>query len=231
LAGEVDNIKQQLSQLQQEKQQQQLVHEAALAAAGETGAQAGAAAANEAAAALREQVQQLELKLAQLQVQQAQDTPAAAAAAAADQSSRVITELGASLQQQLRAELAGEVMALQQQMQNLSSSVEKLQGNAAASGASNASPSQHADAAGAAAGAAAAAAECGVLQQQLLRLDQRVADMAGQLQECSNVAGITLPLRMSEVEERVAATAQTCADAIKVRTAASSGKQLQVHAI
>jgi hypothetical protein len=220
LAGEVDNIKQQLSQLQQEKQQQQLVHEAALAAAGESGTQAGAAAATEAAAALREQVQQLELKVAQLQVQQAQDTPAAAAAAAADQSSRVVAELGASLQQQMRAELAGEVMALQQQLQNLNSSVEQLQGDAAASGASNASPGQHADAA-ASAGAAAAAAECGALQQQLLRLDQRVADMAGQLQECSNVAGITLPLRMSEVEERVAATAQTCADAVKVRTAAS----------
>jgi myosin heavy subunit len=220
LAGEVENIKQQLSQLQKEKQEQQLVHEAALAATGEAGAQAGAAAATEVAAALQEQVQRLELKVAQLQVQQAQDTPAAAAASTVDQSSRILTEIGSSIQQQMRAELAGEVMALQQQLHNLGSSVEQLQATAAAQGAGSASPSQHADAAasaGAVAGAAAAAAECGALQQQLLRLDQRVADMAGQLQECSHVAGITLPLRMSEVEERVAATAQTCADAVKVR--------------
>jgi hypothetical protein len=41
--------------------------------------------------------------------------------------------------------------------------------------------------------------------------------MAGQLSECYAAAAAALPARLAEVEGRVQATAQTCADAVKVR--------------
>jgi hypothetical protein len=40
--------------------------------------------------------------------------------------------------------------------------------------------------------------------------------MAAQLSECYAAAAGALPARLSEVEARVQATAQTCADAVKV---------------
>lgn len=38
-----------------------------------------------------------------------------------------------------------------------------------------------------------------------------------QVQDCAAATSVLLPARLSEVEQRVQATAQTCADAVKVR--------------
>jgi hypothetical protein len=44
-----------------------------------------------------------------------------------------------------------------------------------------------------------------------------VRDMSALLSSCSEAVRLQLPLRLMEVEDRVTATAQTCAEAVKVR--------------
>lgn len=55
------------------------------------------------------------------------------------------------------------------------------------------------------------------LPSRVAALSQLCESMAGQLAECAAVTGSELPARLAEVEGRVQATAQTCADAVKVR--------------
>jgi chromosome segregation ATPase len=52
--------------------------------------------------------------------------------------------------------------------------------------------------------------------QQQEQLSAHVAELAAGLRDVSEAVHVALPLRLVEVEDRVAETAQTCADAVKV---------------
>jgi chromosome segregation ATPase len=160
----------------------------------------------------------------------AADASAAAAAAACDEVGRVREEVRGlatkveGLQQQLQQRedegkgsagddlgvLSRDVAALQEQLQGVQGAVTALQEQQQQAGSHIPSVQQQ---------------EQQLTQQQAQQrlgdevavLSGRVGELAAELAACSEAVSLTLPLRLVEVEDRVAATAQTCAEAVKVR--------------
>jgi hypothetical protein len=126
-----------------------------------------------------------------------------------------------------------QLLALVQQLAQLEAAMAQQQQQAAEARAEAAAVA----AAASAAADAAAQSAAGVRQQTQAQAEQ-LQQLSSQLQLCQQAVSVELPLRLVQVEDRVVATAQTCADAVKVGVVgcwwlltSGSPDALQAHAL
>jgi hypothetical protein len=162
-------------------------HAAASCAAADASAAAAADASDE-VGRVREDVRLLATRVDDLQLRLQHDDDKEASAGA---------DLGA---------LSLDVEALQAQLQGVQGAVTALQEQQQQAG-SQTDPDHHHQ-------QQQQAQQCLVAEVSVL--SGRVGQLAAELAACSEAVSLTLPLRLVEVEDRVAATAQTCAEAVKV---------------